>query len=192
MNDGLHHERAYFEAMFSNHIDPWGFDRRWYERRKYAITIACLPEPRYERAFEPGCANGALTELLAERCDHIVASELVASVAARAAHRMADRAGVSIVVGEFPLDWPDGDGDLVIWSEIAYYLTDAGSRQALDGLAAWLRPGGDLVAVHWLGETDYPRRGEEIAPWIDRVPWLHRRAHLRDTQFELGVWRREA
>lgn len=190
MTDPLHKERSYFEAMYFERVDPWGFDHRWYERRKYAITVACLPQPRYVRAFEPGCSNGALTELLAERCDTIVATDLLGQVVNRARSRLAGRHGISVEVGDFPTDWPDGTGDLVVWSEIAYYLTEAGSVQALDGLESWLRPSGDLVSVHWLGDTDYPRRGADIASWLDGVEWLDRLVGLRDEQFELGVWRR--
>lgn len=190
MSDALHHDRSYFESMYSERTDPWGFDDLWYERRKFAITVACLPRPRYERAFEPGCANGALTELLAERCDRVDATELLDDVAERARQRLRHRPNVAVEVGEFPTNWPDGTGDLVIWSEIAYYLNELGAQRAISGLADWLRPDGDLVAVHWLGDTDYPRRGDAIAPWLDAVPWLERRTALRDDEFELGVWRR--
>lgn len=55
--------------MYAASDDPWGFDDRWYERRKYALTLAILTRPTYTCAFEPGCANGALTELLQARCD---------------------------------------------------------------------------------------------------------------------------
>ena len=53
------HELSYFADMYAGDDDPWGFDDRWYERRKYALTVAMLPDPRYRRALEPGCANGA-------------------------------------------------------------------------------------------------------------------------------------
>jgi hypothetical protein len=37
---------AYFEAMFAKSDDPWKFKSRWYERRKRALTLACLPDDR--------------------------------------------------------------------------------------------------------------------------------------------------
>ena len=69
---------AYFEEIYSRAEDPWHFETSWYERRKYELTMAALPRERYRRAFEPGCANGALTERLASRCDERVALEPVA------------------------------------------------------------------------------------------------------------------
>ena len=57
--------------MYSAADDPWGFEERWYERRKYAISLAQLPAERYHRAFEPGCSIGVFTRLLAQRCDAV-------------------------------------------------------------------------------------------------------------------------
>ena len=58
----------YFTDMYAEASDPWGLAERWYEQRKYAITVAMLPQPRYRHAFEPGCSVGVLTERLAGRC----------------------------------------------------------------------------------------------------------------------------
>ena len=190
MDDPLHLGRAYFESMYSGSDDPWGFDERWYERRKYALTMAALPRQRYRSGFEPGCANGALTELLADRCDRLVAAELVDAVAVRARRRLADRTHVEVLTGTFPGLWPVGSGDLVVWSEVAYYLTDVGAAAAVEGLERWLAPGGDVIAVHYTGATNYPRRGDEIGSWLDGVEFLDRLVSHRDEQFDLGVWRR--
>jgi len=190
MTEPLHHDRSYFEAMYSERTDPWGFDERWYERRKYAVTTAALPRSRYRRAYEPGCANGALSELLADRCDQLVAAELLDEVAARARRRLAGRTNVEVVTGSFPQYWPGGTGDLVVWSEIAYYLTDTGAADAVGRLAEWLEPDGDLVTVHYTGATDYPRRGASIVSWLDAVTFLDRIVRHTDEQFELAVWRR--
>ena len=61
-------DRTYFEQIYDHDPDPWGFESRWYEHRKYALTMAALPEPHYRSAFEPGCSIGVLTDLLAPRC----------------------------------------------------------------------------------------------------------------------------
>ena len=36
---------AYFDRMYAGADDPWQLSARWYEQRKYAITLALLPEP---------------------------------------------------------------------------------------------------------------------------------------------------
>ena len=66
---------AYFDAMFAKSNDPWKFRSRWYERRKRALTLACLPSARYAHGFEPGCANGELSACLATRCDRLLVSD---------------------------------------------------------------------------------------------------------------------
>jgi hypothetical protein len=38
---------AYFDRMYDDTDDPWQLSTRWYERRKYAITLALLPDRRY-------------------------------------------------------------------------------------------------------------------------------------------------
>ncbi len=194
-SDALHHDPSYFQGMYADADDPWGFEERWYERRKYALTLAALPRDRYRRAFEPGCANGALTAMLAERCDEVIATELIDDVARRAHARLAESAHVSVHCAPFPQWWPDGGIDLLVMSEVAYYLTTDGRRAAEMALRDSLRPGGDVVAVHYTGETDYPMPGGAVALWLDGIDVLERRVDHTDIagddeQFQLGVWRR--
>ncbi|MGY6502236.1 MAG: SAM-dependent methyltransferase [Acidimicrobiales bacterium] len=188
----LHHRVDYFEDLYRRDPDPWGFDREWYERRKYDLTLAALPRRRYRRALEPGCANGALTERLAARCDSLVAFDIVPAAATRARTRIAVGADcdLEIGVGTFPTTWPSGTGDLVVWSEVAYYLTPEGRCAAASGLRSWLEPGGHLVAVHYTGETDYPMTGTAVATWIDSLDGLDRVVSIVDPGFELVVWER--
>jgi SAM-dependent methyltransferase len=190
MNSGSPMPYDYFRDMYDGSPDPWGFDGRWYELRKYAITMACLPEPRYRRGLEPGCSNGALTERLAHRCDELIAFDFVDDAVARCRARMAPNSRVDVTCESFPDFWPPGRGDLVVWSEVAYYLSTEQADAAIAGLERWLEVGGNLVAVHYTGATNYPRRGADIVPWLDAVDFLERRCHHVDDEFELGVWER--
>jgi hypothetical protein len=69
---------GYFDGMYQAAADPWGFEDRWYERRKYAIGLALLPAERYRAAFEPGCSIGVLTRMLAPRCGTLLSCDLAA------------------------------------------------------------------------------------------------------------------
>jgi protein-L-isoaspartate O-methyltransferase len=75
--------------MYAEAQDPWGFGTRWYEQRKYALTVAALPDRRYHRAFEPGCSVGVLTSVLATRCEGILATDVVEAVLQTARRRLA-------------------------------------------------------------------------------------------------------
>jgi len=79
--------REWFTALFAEKADPWDLATKWHDRRKFGVTVASLPKPRYRSCYEPGCANGELTRLLALRCDSLVATDFVdaAVVAARTA-----------------------------------------------------------------------------------------------------------
>lgn len=136
-----------FEGLHARGPDPWGVTSRWYEQRKYALTMAMLPRARYARGFEPGCSIGGLTELLAQRCDEVLATDISSSAltAARARvvakHVRFRRASIE--------DWPDGQIDLILISELAYYLSGPQWAAVLRRARQTLPPGGHLVSVHW-------------------------------------------
>lgn len=66
----------YFAELYATHEDPWAFRTRWYERRKRELVMASLPRQCYQRVFEPACANGELSALLAERCAELLCQDL--------------------------------------------------------------------------------------------------------------------
>lgn len=188
MDDDM--DRAYFESMYSGHPDPWGFDTLFYEQRKYDLTIAALPRPTYRSAFEPGCSNGALTERLAPRCERLVACDIVDETVRRASRRVQVLEHVDVVTAPFPEFWPATKLDLVVWSEVAYYLGAASLTRAMDGLDEHLDDGGDLVVVNYTGDTNYPQTADSVDARIERSGLVRRHTSLRCERFRLDVWRR--
>ena len=81
--------RGHFDGLFAASEDPWHFKQRWYEQRKRAMTLACLPRARYASGYEPGCANGELSAALAGRCDRLLISDDVLSEVIQG-YRLAD------------------------------------------------------------------------------------------------------
>jgi trans-aconitate methyltransferase len=153
--------RSYFDALYAENPDPWGFGSRWYEARKYALTLAVLPLARYRRAFEPGCSIGVLTRSLAGRCDAVVGMDASADALEAAADRVPPN--VELVQAVVPQDWPEGTFDLVVLSEVAYYLDDADLDHLVERVTASLEPRGHLIAVHWRPIVpDYPSDGEAV------------------------------
>ncbi len=62
-----------------------------------------------------------------------------------------------------PGEWPPGQFDLIVFSEVLYYL-DADALRVTAGHAVQaLDPGGCVLLVHYLGGTDYPCTGDEAA-----------------------------
>lgn len=169
--------------------DPWGFEHRWYERRKRDLTLAVLPDPRFGTGFEPGCAQGLLTRELAARCDHLYASDVVESVAQRARERCGDLDNVTVRTASLPTQWPTGSLDLVVASEVLYYLTPRGFEVFQGELGLRLARGGVVVGVHWRGESDSPLTGDEVHRRLDACSWLETVATHREPDFALDVWR---
>lgn len=154
---------SYFEDLYKAHDDPWRFRTSDYERGKYEDTLAVLSRPRYGSALEVGCSIGVFTRLLASRCDRVVAidASAVALDAARAASN--DLPDVEFAQRAIPGGMPDGPFDLIVLSEVLYYLTMTDVQETARSCTTRLRRGGEIVLCHWLGETDYPLTGDEAA-----------------------------
>jgi SAM-dependent methyltransferase len=183
---------SYFEKLYRDDPDPWGFATRWYETRKYQLTLAALPHPRYRSAFEPGCSIGVLTELLAARCDYVLAGDEILEALDQARARTTSLANVKVERLTLPEDWPSGPFDLVVLSEVAYYFDEGDLDRLLGRCLGSLEPGGSLIAVHWRGPTDYPLAGDETHTLIDARPCLTSVVHHREDEFVLDVWERTA
>jgi hypothetical protein len=183
-------DRAYFDAMYRSDPDPWQFESSWYEHRKYALTVAALPDRRYRYGFEPGCSIGVLTSLLARRCDRLLATDIVPDVLDRARRRMPEADRVRFELRAIPEDWPDGPFDLVVLSEIAYYFDAETLEGVADRLGATTTTGATVIGVHWRGSTNYPLTGEEAHTILAAHPSLRLRAHHLEPDFVLDVWER--
>ncbi len=176
----------YFDDMYRE-ADPWGYESSWYEQRKYAMTLAALRCERYERAFEPGCSIGVLTAQLAMRCGHLVAADFHDGALDRARARVAGADHVELARLEVPREWPSGRFDLIVLSEVAYYLDLASHRVLMDHVHESLEEGGDLVLVHWRGVTNYPQSGDDIhRAWSDDQRFRTVARHVED-EFRLDV-----
>ena len=154
---------SYFEDMYAAAEDPWKLSSRWYERRKYALTVAALPRERYRHALEAGCSVGVLTTLLAARCERVLAVDGSAAAVRTARGRTEHLAQVTVEQRTLPRDWPPGTFDLVVISEIGYYFSAVDFDRFITKAAGSLEPGGTLVAVHWRHAVeDYPLGGDEV------------------------------
>jgi cyclopropane fatty-acyl-phospholipid synthase-like methyltransferase len=182
---------GYFEAMYASDPDPWGFTSRWYERRKYALTLAALPRARYRSAFEPGCSIGVLSEQLAPRCDRLLCTDVVPAAVASATDRLRDQPHVTVERRALPDGWPDGPFDLIVLSEVGYYLGVRELPGTLERAARSLEPQGDLVAVHWRHLVpEYPQTGDAVHEALAATGGLHRIARHDERDFLLEVYTR--
>jgi SAM-dependent methyltransferase len=182
-------DQAYFRDCYAASADPWGLAERWYEARKYALSLALLPARRYDAAFEPGCSIGVLTAQLAPRCGRLLACDAIPEAVASARARTAGLPGVRVETRVIPGEWPPHTFDLIIFSELLYYFGDADLNRVLRLGAGALRPGGHLLAVHWRHPApDHPRTGDEVHEILAAHDGLARLAHYRDPDFTAEVY----
>ena len=178
---------AYFDELYEHAADPWGLATRRYEARKYAITLACLPLERYRRVFEPGCSIGVLTRMLATRADTVVASD-ISEVALAIATQDGVPGNVTLNLAAAPRDWPAGTFDLIVLSELGYYLEQADLDEFVVRTLSSLEPNGHLVAVHWRTPVaEYPADAESVHATLAASPLEHL-AHYADKHFLLEIF----
>ncbi len=180
---------SYFDGMYSAAADPWGFEERWYERRKYAIAQAMLPRERYRAAFEPGCSVGVFSRMLAPRCDSLLSCDLAAAAVRAAAARTSDLRQVRVEQRDIPRQWPSGRFDLIVLSEVLYYFGDYDLEQVLKLAAGSLEPDGTLLAVHWRHPVaEYPRTGDDVHAMLAAQPGLAPLAVHSESDFLAEVY----
>ncbi len=182
----------HFMAIYAARSDPWSYATSPYEQAKYAATLAALPCVRYARAFEIGCAQGVFTAMLAGRCATLLAAEPVGGARVEARRRNADKFWVSFASHFVPRDWPEGNFDLVVVSEIIDYLGEADVEALSRKICASLDTSGDVVLVHWVGKKAWPPSGREasdrfIAAASGCLDVLHA---TRNRDYRLDVLRR--
>jgi SAM-dependent methyltransferase len=184
----------YFDDLYRDNDDPWGYRQRWYERRKQQLTLATLPRERFRRAFEPACANGELTALLAARCDVLFACDLSGRAVQLARKRCAGLPNVALEQRVLPHEWPNVSApdmrfDLIVIGELAYYLDP--DETALLAQRAWasLAADGTLVACHWRHAFVERRQSAEAAhAAFDYCTALTRIIHHEESDLLLDVW----
>jgi SAM-dependent methyltransferase len=155
--------RDYFEFVYGANADPWDYETSDYESKKFSATVAALPRERYRRGLEVGCSIGVLTERLAPKCEKLISIDLVPSVLERAEARCRRFPQVEFRQMAFPDDLPEGQFDLVVLSEVGYYLSATALALAQARLYEALEPGGQLLLVHWTPFVhDYPLTGDEV------------------------------
>ena len=161
MNERL--GREYFEGLYAESDDPWNFEASEYEQDKYARTLAVLGERTFRRALEAGASIGVFTEMLADRCDELLAVDVSERAVAAARRRLSGRGHVRVERRTLPEEMPDGPFDLIVASEVLYYFPREEMLTVLRGFERELARGGVLLAVHWRRKTEtYPLQGDEV------------------------------
>ena len=183
----------YFEKLYQENPDPWGFATSDYEAKKYAATLAALSKPHYAKGFEIGGSIGVLTAQLAQRCGSLLSIDVCETAQKQAIERCQDLSHVRFEIMQVPQAYPNEMFDLTVLSEVGYYLSwdDLARTQQL--MIEHLKPGGHLLLVHWTPKAQsYPLTGDEVHDsFIKRCGSELRHLNgLREEQYRLDLFER--
>jgi LmbE family N-acetylglucosaminyl deacetylase/SAM-dependent methyltransferase len=135
------------DQLHAEHADPWGAQSSWYEERKRALLLAALPRQRFARVLEVGCSTGVLAQHLSDRADSLVAVDSSPSAIGLARKRLGDAADLRVMA--VPHDWPEGRFDLVVVSEVGYFLSPTELQGLIQRVVSCLTSDGVVALCHW-------------------------------------------
>lgn len=180
-----------FDGLYRRRPDPWNYLDSSYELHKRRVTLASLPAEHYDYAVEAGCSIGVLTADLATRCQHVLSLDASEVALASARYRLAGQKNIKLLRADLPGDWisvTQGEPDLVVVSEIGYFLTYAELRMLLEQIESSLRSGGHLLMCHWLHPVQgWELDGEVVHATATALGWQRLVVH-RETDFLLEVF----
>lgn len=153
----------HFERLYERSADPWNLTTSAYEVRKYAATLAALEGRHFSSGLEIGCAMGTLTQRLAPECDAYLGVDLVEPPLVDARARCAHLRQARFEKMAIPTEWPSAWFDLIVMSEVLYFLPQPELERLAARCAGTLLPGGILLLVNWLGPNDGAMAGHAAA-----------------------------
>jgi predicted TPR repeat methyltransferase len=183
--------QSFFEAKYQRQRDPWNFASDVYEQGRYQQIVRALSHRHYAVAFEPGCSIGVLTEQLAAMCRKVHAIDISPSAAESARKRCGHLAHVEITSGPLSGLIPCEPLDLIVFSEIGYYLSEVQLDKLAKTLVHRLTPGGVFLASHWTGNSeDHLISGDRVHEILRAVDGLVHEHSEYHPCFRLDRWRR--
>ncbi len=175
----------YFDEVYSANTDPWNFEGSDYERAKYAVTINALTKPLYHNVFEIGCSIGVLSEMIMNKCENLLAVDAVEAPLVKARQRLSAYPNVQVKRMTVPADFGNEMYDLIIISEVAYYLDNAALGMLRKKTMKQLIKGGQLLMVHWTPLVhDYPQTGNYVNDYfleLDKIELKHLQQQRHET-----------
>ena len=139
---------AGFEAMFRADPDPWNYATSPFEAYKRNILLKACGERIRGRGLELACANGETTRYLVRICLSLLALDASPTAVREARKRLAGVGRARVGHALLPDEFPRGRFDLIVVSELLYYLPPRDAERLVSLVAGAVAPGGRVVLLH--------------------------------------------
>lgn len=182
-----------FEKKFRNNIDPWDYTTSPFERYKRGVLLRACGCRTYGRGLELACAIGETTRRLARRCLRLMAVDSSATAVAEARRRLRGFQNVTIRQAVLPGETPRGAFDLIVASEIAYYLDPRELSDLLARLKSALAPAGRIVFLNHIRQFDDASQLPALAQrrlYLDLSATMRVEFHERHGRFEVVTFQK--
>src|SRR5690349_24145168 len=111
-----------YNKCFSARTDPWGYEVTAFTLEKFQAAIELLNgfrgAGRFERAWEIGCAEGAMTVRLAPICGQLLAVDFIPVALERASARCREFSYISFAKWDLKADPAPGTFDLIVITDV--------------------------------------------------------------------------
>jgi SAM-dependent methyltransferase len=162
----LSRDASHFERLYAANSDPWGLATSAYEREKYAASLAAIADRRYAAALEVGCSIGVLSRQVAPLCEDFLGIDITEMPLPAARARCADLPQARFARMTVPQDWPEGRRDLILLSEVLYFLDRSDLTRLCARINESLLTGGRVLLVNWTGSAGDPHDGNAAAEFF--------------------------
>ena len=164
---------AQFELRYRIEGDPWRYRSSEYELGKYDATLSACGAGPFRSALELGGSIGVFSALLAPRCQALTTIDFAPSAVEAARRELAPHPHAQALLGQIPAAIPDDHYDLIVASEILYYLDAVALTATVARLEQTLDPDGRLVMVHWRPPgPERPHSAASVHDTVGALPWL--------------------
>ena len=151
-----------------------------------------MPRQHYGSIYELGCANGELSAGLALRTDCLLCCDAAARAVELAQQRLSHCPNVEVRQSRLPADWASGRFDLIVLSELGYYLDANELQRMIERVVDSLAEQGQVLACHWRPAIEgCALTGDQVHALLHASLGLSRLAQHLEDDFVLEVWGRD-
>ena len=189
----------FWETWFARE-NPWRYDSG-YEQRKYEQTLSLIEGLDVENALELASAEGHFTAQLAPRVGRLLATDISATALKRCAERCEALGNVDFRQVDVLNDEIPAGQDLIVVSEMLYYLEDRTHLKTVAGkVAGALNPGGRVLTAHAFLVSDDPDKpgfdwdlpygAATINATFAETPGLKLETSIESDLYRIDLWRK--